>query len=155
MALSAQQLQQQQGYYHPLPLEEVLTPIAPNSISPVPQHLPSGEYHQKAAKYQQARQRVARHQSRLAWLGTVCFTVFLVFGLLQVTRSLVENVADLAKLGAETTSVSEIQHKAQSQQAFLSDAINYYQSPQGTEALVRNYLNAAGPNEILISLDAL
>lgn len=151
MALSAQQLHHQQGYYQALPLEEVLSPIAPT-----PQHPSTAErHHHKATKYYQARQRVAKHHQRLAWLGTVCFTVFLVFGLLQVSRSLVENVVDLAKLGTEAASVNHIQGKAQSQQVFLTDAIAYYQSPQGTEALVRNYLNAAGPNEILVSLDAL
>lgn len=153
MALASHTSQYSHLHAQPELHEVVLTPLTPDHFPQQPQYV----YGQRSLsdRVVQARQRAALHRQRLAWVGSLCFSVFLVFGLFQVSRALLENTTDIFKLQREAATVAQVNTYAQHQQQNLDDAIGYYASAEGTEAMIRDYLNAVGPNEILVSLESL
>lgn len=88
----------------------------------------------------------------LGMLGGIIFSLFLLFGTVQIGRALVENVGDLIKLSAESDYIEQAHVQSVQQRKAFKSQINFYNSSQGTESLIRNYLNATYPNEILVTL---
>lgn len=140
------------GVAVPLPGDELLTPIAPKSSK---RSSYSAKPLAQQAKFTQARQRMQAYHRRLAWVGTICFAVFVCFGLFQVSRAMLENTMDLAKLARESARVAHAQQQAKHQEGMLKNAMAYYQSAYGREALARDYLRVAGPNDIIVRLESL
>ncbi len=124
---------------HP-PLHELLPPVVPVRSAPAQRRL------------QSKSNRFKKQQSLAAMMGGILFTAFLLFGMVQVGRALVENVSDLVKLSSEANYIEHAHQQSLAQRQEFLSRIDFYQSTQGTESLIRNYLNATYPDEILVTL---
>ena len=96
------------------------------------------------------RQLTQRKPSRFAWLGQLSMLLFLGFGLLQLTRALAENMSDIWLLSQEASHIVAYHEAATTTQSQLANALRYYSSQQGQQALIRNELGYVSDDEILI-----
>ncbi len=115
-------------------------------MAPLPYGAPIGP----EPRQKRVRQLTPRKPSRLAWVGQLSMLVFLGFGLLQLTRALIENASDIWLLSQEASHIVAYHNAAQTTQQQLAGAIRYYGSPQGQQALIRNELGYVSGNEILV-----
>ncbi|MDH4378433.1 MAG: hypothetical protein QE263_00800 [Vampirovibrionales bacterium] len=125
------------------PLEDAL-------LTPLPYSEPLQSQPQEDPRQQRVRQLSPRKPSRLAWAGQVSMLIFLGFGLLQLSRALIENLSDILLLSQEASHIVAYHDAAATKQHQLASAIRYYGSPQGQQALIRNELGYVSGNEILV-----
>lgn len=126
------------------------TPLDDALLAPLPygESLPTQP--QADPRQQRVRQLSPRKPSRLAWAGQLSMLIFLSFGLLQLSRALLENLSDIWLLSQEASHITAYHDAAASTQHQLANAIRYYGSAQGQQALIRNELGYVSGNEILV-----
>jgi hypothetical protein len=129
-----------------------VAPTTPDAdlLAPLPYGAPLAPTPQQPQQHPRVRHLSQRKPSRLAWLGQLSMLLFLGFGLLQLTRALVENMGDIWLLSQEAAHIVAYHDAAASTQNQLSNAIRYYGSKQGQQAPIRNELGYVSDNEILI-----
>jgi len=128
---------------------QTFPPLEDTVLAPLPYSDPLHQT-QIEPRQQRVRQLSPRKPSRLAWAGQLSMLIFLGFGLLQLTRALVENLSDILLLSQEASHITAYHDAAANTQHQLANAIRYYGSPQGQQALIRNELGYVSGNEILV-----
>lgn len=99
------------------------------------------------------RSRQIKQTNTAKILLQLCVMGAILFLMVQLVRSSISGLYQIAVLSQTQPVVEQYLQKTQNENRILKDQIKRYSSPNGLEELARNYLNLTGNNEILIQID--